>query len=127
MRVDIQVYRTDHLTNEHVLLLETQGELEEDCLYYPEDDEATHQVRFEEKRIVVKREAKDGASHLVFIPEEIGSCEVTSSYGVLAFETKLNNCQKEDDRWEIEYEIWAENTCVSHVTMCWKFKSVALS
>ena len=124
MKVHIRLRRIDFLEKKEEIIVETDGLLNDGRLLYMDADGRTHQkITFHDDTVIIDRKGRYGSK--IILPEHAaGQCYVYSPYGEMEMGASLCRKNKEDGRWQVEYEITSENQLMTHVRLEWEFNAI---
>lgn len=121
MNVHMKLTQYDEDHPEGVVLVETEGTYENHLLFYQESPSIHHEISFFEDGMEIKRYA-DVHSITTLKKGELGTSMVESPYGQIEMQSKLHQYSLEENRCEVEYELFQETESILRQRLVWDWE-----
>lgn len=125
MRVHVRLMQIDLMSHEEKMLADSVGILTKNQLLYQElETNAKHSIQFFEDCVKIKRTA-EVCSETELLLNGVGKSVISSDFGKMELQTKLENMSQKENLWAVQYAILSNGEVVSNFLMKWKIDKLA--
>lgn len=126
MEIRIRLTSYDLMNHQTAVLADGVGVLLGDTLFYSEKDhpDIRHEIAFQKDRILLKRNAEIQSETRLPYSGESGMSRITSLYGVMELEARLDDSFRSEQMWMAEYRILENEEVITHQKLVWELKGV---